>query len=342
MKKFIVVLALLFLPAVAAAQVSSVFGRTGTITAQSGDYTCSQVTNCGPINAPNTWTGQNQWNVTYTGSTGNPTTYPIIYHSGAASLGIVSPRSATVLQLVGVPSTSVGTGEVNIVDAFAYNGYAQYSAERYDRGGPNNGRVQSGEVVGVYSFNPYDGVSDATTAAMSAVTTETQINDTNHGTALWFAYTPNGAGSNKRYTGITISRSGAGGVTIGDTGYQSPPTDQGAGTLNVAGALYANNGAVVADNVGHLRGMAGSFTPSINNSGTVVTGSTDNRGEISSGGTASTSWQINWARNWPTRPFCTVTPLSTAGGAYSVSMTVASMGVTFANAYNGGFDWVCL
>jgi hypothetical protein len=212
--------------------------------------------------------------------------------------------------------------------------------------GPGNSAVQNGEKTGCYTTEAYDGTSNSNNAEMCFLATETQNYSTgHHGVAMYLDYTPNGAGVGVyRCPGISISNAGLGGVTVGASGGAcgSEPTDEGAGTLNVAGALYADNGFVVADGVGHLRGMAGSFTPTVNNSGTVVAGSTDNRGEIAAGGTASTSWKIGWGRNWPTRPFCTVTPLATGGGTVTVSPGTASFGVKFANAYNGGFDWVCL
>jgi hypothetical protein len=37
--------------------LASVFGRTGAVTAQAGDYAAAQVTNAAAVNAPNTWSG---------------------------------------------------------------------------------------------------------------------------------------------------------------------------------------------------------------------------------------------------------------------------------------------
>ena len=220
MRKLAAILMILAVPGVSLAQATSASTRTGPVAAQSGDHGCAEVTNCGPVNAANRWTAQNTFSLNY------PTTnYPIIAATNGD--GIVGPRTQALLQIVGVANPSVGQ-EVNVVDTFGYNGYAQFDAERYDRGGPNNGAVQAGEGVGVYSFEPFDGSSDATTAGIGAITTETQ-DSAHHGAYVAITFTPNATGSKKRYMGLTISHGGLGGTTIGDLGYQSLPTDEGAG-----------------------------------------------------------------------------------------------------------------
>ena len=287
------------------------------------------------LEAPNVWTGQQRFQPDCGFNCG----YPII--SLYNQKGAVSPRNNAVIEVVGAPQIP-GT-EVNF-DAFAYNGFIQYDAERYDVGGPDNGAVRAGETIGVYSFEPFDGSSDSNTAEIVATATENQSNAAGtHGTALYIGYTPNSFGKKLRCAGITISNRGTGGVTIGYAkGCQSPPADKGQGTLNLAGALYADNGLMVADADAHLRGMDGAAAPSVDNAGVVVAGSTDNRGEIAAGGAAAKRWTISWSRPWPTRPFCTATALAPGGGTITVAPTAGSLTVEFTNGYSGGFDWVCL
>jgi hypothetical protein len=121
-------------------QVTSVYGRTGVVTAQSGDYTCAQVTNCPPtgtsgatvpfLNGNNTHSGQDKFILNGT-STTSPTNYPVIMDAFAGLMA--GPRNSTQLQIIGTPNIT-GDGEVNGVDAFGYNGELQYNAERWDRG----------------------------------------------------------------------------------------------------------------------------------------------------------------------------------------------------------------
>ncbi len=325
MKHVLVLFATFLLPLPAAAQVTSVFGRTGVVTAKSGDYTCSQVTNCGPTNGANTWTQQNKFSLNGT-STTSPTNYPIVVDSFAG--GAVSPRNSTIMQWVGSPNIT-NDAEVNL-DAFAYNGELQWDAERYDRGtlltngststssptlhivnnptainanttiydngqtigtvasttspgsttitltanaayavasgdtlawiGPGNGAVQSGEGVGCYTFEPFDGSSDSNTAQMCANATETQAHGTNNGTRLTFSYTPNASNGSLRYMGLAISPGGLGGVTVGNQSGspQVAPTDEGAGTLNVVTNYYLNGTKMFA---------SGTWTPTFSFTG---------------------------------------------------------------------------
>ena len=319
MKRLLLLVSVLLLPATAPAQVK------GAPT--SGD--------AARLDGANVWTGQQRFQP----SCGFNCGYPII--SLYNDKGAVSPRNNAVIEVVGAPQIP-GT-EVNF-DAFAYNGFIQYDAERYDIGGPNNSAVRAGETIGVYSFEPFDGISDSNTAEIVATATEDQSNAGGaHGTSLYIGYTPNAFGPRLRCAGITISNRGTGGVTVGYTkGCQSPPADMGQGTLNLAGALYADNGLLLADDAAHLRGMGGAGAPTVDNSGTVVSGSTDNRGEIAAGGAAAKRWTISWSHPWPTRPFCTATPLATGGGTVTVAPTAASLTVEFTNNFSGGFDWVCL
>ena len=190
----------------------------------------------------NNWGGQTlsgtagQQSFLLNGDYTDATTNYVVIASIPPGDGIVSPRTQTMLQIVGTPNPSVSP-EVNILLGQSYNGFSSVTLERYDRGGPNNGAVLNAEPIGVLAFSPYDGVSDAVTAGMSAITTEDQVHNTNHGTSLAFFTTPNANGSSpSRVTGLSISPGGLGGVTIG----APSGGDMGAGTLNVQGSIYVN------------------------------------------------------------------------------------------------------
>jgi hypothetical protein len=284
------------------------------------------------LNTDCTWRGQNKWAVNFDGTTGNPSNYPIIYHTGAYAQGIVSPRSAVVLQLVGVPSNPVNSGEINIIDAFAYNGYAAINAERYDRGGPNNGRVLAHENIGNIGFDPYDGVSDANTAGFGCQTTEEQIHDTNHGTGCVLWYTPAAAGANKRYTAISFGWGGLGGVGIGEASYQVPVTDLGPGTLNVASDIVSHN---------HYRSRGPAPTVTSCGSSPSITG-TDNAGAVGTGG-AVTACTVKFKAAWNAAPICIVqTRNSATPVAYiSAGPTTTAFTVAFSASLNGGFSYIC-
>jgi uncharacterized protein YaiE (UPF0345 family) len=403
-------IAALLLPTIAPAQVTSVFGRTGAVTAQSGDYTCTLVTNCGPTNATNTWTGANTFgpqtdiSVTYDGTTSGPTYIPIFYHTCAQEGGIVSPRSAALLQIVGCPQYAAGSDEeINLLSLFGYGGNDQLNLERYDRGtvptnaatsmssntlhfaatpywvvagavvtdvtaggasvgtasstttttivlvnnssiavasgdvlnilNPNNGAVLSGESIGGLAADPYDGTSDATTAGIGFATTENQVHDTHHGTDVVISYTPNNAGSNKRYDGITISHSGHGGVTVGDTGYQSPPTDLGSGTLNVVSDVMTGGHFRTDGNHGSLSSCGASAN---------FNGGTDQAGQISVGpGVTSCTYTFNTA--WAAAPVCIAQTYQAATPTtYVTSQSGSSFTVNFSAAFTGAFEYICM
>ncbi len=303
MRPVLPIIALLALSAVADAQVTSGPVRTDTA---------------------NTWTAQQKWSVGYPA-----TNYPVI--SGAHNDGAVSPRVQTMLQIVGSADPRSGTSEVNVVDAFAYDGVAQYDAERYNRATSKTGAVRAGEGIGVYSFEPFDGASDANTAQMRADATEDQDHGAGrHGTGLTFSYTPNGSGSNLRYTGISISRGGLGGVTVGDRGYQSPPSDLGSGTLHVASSVVAG---------GHLSSDGAAPTVSRCGSGPSVKG-TDNAGTVHVGGAASCA--ISFHRPWAKDPVCIVqtkgrpTPV-----AYVSSVSTTALVIAASSNLAGEVNYIC-
>jgi hypothetical protein len=333
------------------AQVTSVFGRTGAVTAQTGDYSITQVSGAGTaaqkntgasgakvplLNGTNTWSGatsvgtagQQRFDLNFSSTTGT-TNFPII--SAVNGDGIVSSRTQTMLQIVGVPNLAVSP-EVNNVDSFAYNGFASYDAERYDRGGPNNGAVQSGEPIGVYSFQPYDGISDATTASMGANATETQAHDTNHGTDLVFVTTPNGNGSTKRIEGLAISRGGLGGVTVGASPIGGTNGDLGAGTLNVQDSVATGN---------HYRSKGSAPTLTSCGSGASVLAGTDVAGVIATGAGTS-SCTINFAKAYAGAPICIVQTYSNASPvAYLTSFNANNITVSWNSAFQGAFMYIC-
>lgn len=93
------------------------------------------------LNGNNTWSGRQAFQgasggplATFTTNGGygtSPTNYPVIVDQTAISA--VSARNAAMLQIVGTPNVT-SDSEVNLVDAFAYNGAGQFDLERYNRG----------------------------------------------------------------------------------------------------------------------------------------------------------------------------------------------------------------
>ena len=289
------------------------------------------------LNATNTWsgaastgtTGQQRFDLNFSKTNGTQN-FPII--SAVNGDGVVSARTQTMLQIVGVPNPAVSP-EVNNVDAIAYNGFASYDAERYDRGGPNNGAVQSGEPIGVYSFQPYDGLSDATTAAMAAVATETQVHDTHHGTDLIFVTTPNANGPTKRVEGLAISRGGLGGVTVGlPSG--GAKGDLGAGTLHAADTVVTGN---------HFRSDGPRPKLSSCGGGAIVAASTDVKGQVTNGA-GITSCTVNFAKAYEAGRLvvCLVQDYgASALGPYLSSSSRASFTVSWPARYAGSWSYIC-
>ena len=325
------VLGALTASATAVAQVSS----TGTAASRNTGVSGATVpllngTNIwGGANLPGT-AGQQRFDLNFSPTNGTQN-FPII--SAVNGDGIVSARTQTMLQIVGIPNLAVSP-EVNNVDAVAYNGFASYDAERYDRGGPNNGAVQSGEPIGVYSFQPYDGISDAATAAMAASATETQVHDTHHGTDLVFVTTPNASGSTKRVEGLAISRGGLGGVTVGLPG-GGAKGDLGAGTLHAADSIVTGN---------HFR--SDGPTPKLSSCGgaTVVAGSTDVKGKITNR-SGVTSCTVNFAKTYESGGLvvCMVQDYGASTPApYLSNSSVTSFTVSWPSSYSGSWSYICV
>lgn len=367
----------------------------GTIDAQ-GLYT----------SGASTFGSQTNIAVTYDGTTAGPTYIPVFYHTCAWDSGLVSPRSAAILQLIGCPQYAAGSDEeINAINIDGYGGDPGVNIERYDRGtvpttaatstsqsvltfantpawviaggvvtdntqggasvgtvssatsttitltanslinvasgdvlnivGVNNGAVQNGEAIGDFGFDPFDGSSDANTAGIGATATETQSNGGgNHGTGVTIAYTPNGDGPYKRFTGITISHSGHGGVTVGDTGYPSspgsPPTDLGEGTLNVVSDVATGN---------HYRSLGG--TPAVSSCGTSPTiYGTDNAGYVGVGSSV-TSCTITFVKAWNGASCIVQNKNNTSPVAYVNNLSNTVLVVEFSAAYTGSFYYIC-
>lgn len=214
------------------------------------------------LNGANTWSGgdildNSAGNITWV-LNGNPSNngtieFPIITDACAYGSGIVGARIQTQLQILGCgrPDLYAGTDEVAVIDAFGYSGHPEVHFERYDRCqtppsctmGVNNGAVQSGETIGGVDWNPYDGTSDATTAAWHGFASETQVNGSHHGTQEELSYTPNANGASVRCNAMWVSQSGNGGISFGDAGLGS---GNNTGTCSGAGPNDEGNGQVNA------------------------------------------------------------------------------------------------
>ncbi len=298
---------LLFLsPALAAAQVTSVNGRTGAVVPAVGDYKCAQVTNCAPVNAANNWSA-----------------YQVI---GLNHLGTVNPRINVGLQIVGP-----GTGENNVVDAFSYNGSSQYVAERYDWNGRAFTPVKKGEGIGGFWGAAYDGRGDPVDAGLTFLATETQTTTFNGMDAeIW--YTPNG--STALTEGFAVSTGGLGGVTVG--GGTSPghaPADLGNGTIDAADSIVTMN---------HFRTMGGHGTITGCGASATFARGTDQAGVITTGG-GVTSCTYNFAKTWGAPPVCMVQIYKAARPTPFVSNELAtSITVSFSASFNGTFQYICM
>jgi hypothetical protein len=244
--------------------------------------------------------------------------------------GVPGARTQTGLQITGRPNLSVSP-EVNVVDAFGLGGYAQYDAERYDinRSG-GFGPLAKGEPIGLYSFEPFDGVSDHTTAGMMAITTEAMVHDTHHGTGVAIGYTPNAR--SLRWAGIWISEGGTGGVSIGDVGGGSGvgPADLGEGTLHVhkstvTGAHFSSDGpAPAVSGCGSNPGVSG----------------TDNAGTVSVGG--GTSCVVTFHDRWAKTPVCIVQVRNSATPvAYVSSLSTSALTISLSGRLTGVVSYIC-
>jgi hypothetical protein len=246
-------------------------------------------------------------------------------------LGCVSPKEGVVFDAIGPLE-----GENDVFDGVAYNGFAQFMAERYDmRPGQPTG-VGPNEVVGGFLGAAQDATgSDPADAGMLLFTTERQTR-TGNGMGAEIDYTPNGSTALTR--GLSVSPQGHGGVTIGGGGanndpykYQRP-TDLGPGTLHTAGAI------VIGD---HL--ASDGARPALSDCGSAsnVVG-TDAAGHVANGGAVS-SCTVTFARPYASAEVvcivqdyatATPTPFLTAFGA-------SGFKVAWTAPYGGNWFYIC-
>lgn len=99
--------------------VSSVFGRTGAVTAAAGDYTAAQVTDAAATNAANTFTAAQAIN---SGSTA--TGLNLITTVSSSSLGLTSPVGTWTMS-----SVNDGSGDANMIFYSAF-----YSRQAFEIG----------------------------------------------------------------------------------------------------------------------------------------------------------------------------------------------------------------
>ncbi len=290
--------------------------------------TCASVTNCPPVNQTNTFTKPQALVVPNTG-----TNTPALTLNLQTATGTVSPKNNPGIQIVCVPFSS-GDPECNNVDSFAYGGYPQFDAERYDISGSTVIAVGNGEPIGYYTFAPYDGASDAVRAFVGAYATEAQSNSpAHHGTGVWILATENGTSATQ--TSIGISPGGLGGVTIGNWG----------GGWSGLAAKDLGNGTVHAqsniETDGHFVSNPTKGTLSSCGTGGTVDRGGDNAGQITTGGSV-TSCTYNFAQAYSFTPIClaqvTGSPSPTA---YVNGATPTTLTIGFSSAFSGHFWFIC-
>ena len=309
MKLLPLLLATALVPIAAHAQVTSVFGRTGAVTAQTGDYNASQVTNAAAKNATNTFTA-----------------YQLVCVNGGPC-GL-SPKIGVAYNAIG----ALSGGENDLFDGVAQDGFAQYQAERRDTGSTG---VGANEIVGSYLGAAYmDTGSDPSDAGMLLYTTERQTTGHN-GMGLELDYTPNGSTALTR--GISVSPQGLGGVTVGG-GFASnnpysytAPADLGPGTLNAADSIVTGN---------HFRSDGTAPTVSSCGASPTIRG-TDVAGEVNTGASV-TACTITFAKAYHSVPICMVqTKANPSPVTYVVSSSTTLLTVNFSASLHGGWFYSC-
>ena len=252
--------------------------------------------------------------------------------------GVASPKNNTIIQLVDQPANPATDGEVNAVDAFAYQGYIQFAGERYDENTVTGGfqAVGADEPVAFFVAAPFDGASDAETANIGAYTTEAQSSlPAHHGTAIVLSATKN-ATSTYRNVSMCWNAGGSGGVTVGDYGGSFPAicgTDPGAGSLATQKDVIAGSHFVTSGGQGALSSCG---------TGAVIDRGTDQAGEITTGGSV-TSCTYAYAKTWKSPASCIVQVFDHATPtAYVTSLTTTSFTVAFSAAYSGAFTYICM
>lgn len=318
-------IAALILPSFAPAQVTSVFGRTGAVTSQTGDYSISQISGAGTAAQKNT--GTSGANVPVLNTTNTWGAYQVGCWN---SLGCVSPKEGVVFNAIGPL-----TGENDLFDGVSYNGFSQYQAERYDYSGGSWVGVGANEVVGAYLGAARTSTgSDPSDAGIVLFTTEAQTS-THNGMGLELDYTANGSIALAR--GLSVSPQGNGGVTIGG-GYASnnpysyaAPTDLGPGTLHASDSIVTAN---------HFRSDGSKPTLSSCGTSPTITG-TDVAGFVSNGGAVS-SCTVTFAKAYASTPVCVVQTFANAAPvAYVTSYSPSYLTVSWNSTLNGSWYYIC-
>ncbi len=243
-----------------------------------------------------------------------------------------SPRTGVAVNAIG----SHPSGENNLFDGVAINGFANFVAERYDHTGERYAGVGANEVVGgFWGAARMDTGSDPVDAGLELYTTEAQSTGHN-GMGLELDYTANGSTALAR--GLSVSPQGRGGVTIGG-GYASAPyryrapADLGAGTLHAADTIQTDNHFVSG-------GPRGAITSC--GARPVMDRGTDQAGQITTGGPV-TSCTYSFARSWSSTPICLAGVVNApTPTAYVSAVSGRRLTVSFSSAFNGAFQFICM
>ena len=246
------------------------------------------------------------------------------------SNGCVSPKIGVVFDAIGPLE-----GENDVFDGVAYNGFAQFMAERYDFGKGRPPGVGANEVVGGFlGAAQTDTGSDPADAGMLLFTTEAQTS-TNNGMGAELDYTPNGSTALMR--GLSVSPQGRGGVTIGGGGAQNNPykykrpTDLGQGTVHAADSLVTGN---------HFRSDGAAPALSACGSGSAITG-TDAAGQVSNGA-ALTACTVTFAKPYEAKVVCIVQDyVAPKPAPYLTDLGPGGFKVAWPAAFKGQWFYMC-
>ena len=259
-------------------------------------------------------------NVAAKNKTNTFTSYQII----GLRRSVVNPRINVGLQIV-----TPAEGENNAVDAFAYNGWAQYVAERYDFADGHFQAVGGGEIVGGYFGAAFYGPSDPVDAGVDFTTTEAQT-ATHNGMDLKLLYTPNG--STALTTGLAVSLHGKGGVTIGDERLFGPIADLGNGALHAADSIATGN---------HLRFTGSAPAASSCGPSPKISGA-DAAGVVTTGGKVA-SCALTFAKAYASPPVCMVQTFGAPSPtAYLSAVSPTGLTASFSSPLNGAFSYICV
>ncbi len=246
-------------------------------------------------------------------------------------IGCVSPKVGVVFNAIGpLP------GENDVFDGVAYNGFAQFMAERYDFAGGKFTGVGPSEIVGGYlGAARTDTGSDPADAGILLFTTEHQT-ATGNGMGLELDYTPNGSTALTR--GLSVSPEGKGGVTIGGGFAQNSPyeyrapADLGPGTIHAADSVVAG---------GHL--ASDGPRPSLDACGTgaAISGA-DAAGRVSNGGPV-TSCTVKFAKAYASNVVCIVQDFGVAAPQpYLTDLGPWGFKAAWPASFGGSWLYMCL